>query len=76
MVEMNLPKVKPGKKPKLSLGVAEPKLGSAIQESTGVPCQSNDFVLEFIRGIRLHFHRFLKDFKVHPWHSRSRVCWS
>eukprot|EP00271_Cylindrocystis_brebissonii_P019880 TRINITY_DN6312_c0_g3_i1.p1 TRINITY_DN6312_c0_g3~~TRINITY_DN6312_c0_g3_i1.p1 ORF type:complete len:541 (+),score=156.95 TRINITY_DN6312_c0_g3_i1:830-2452(+) len=62
-LQLNLPKVKAGKKPKWSLGTAEPKLGSAIQEATGIPCQSNDFILEFIRGIRLHFQRFLKDLK-------------
>lgn len=71
-LEFNLPKVKAGKKAKFSLGVAEPKLGSAILEALGVPCQSNDFMLEFFRGIRLHFSRFIKDLKVCPSHlSRS-----
>ncbi|KAI4319040.1 hypothetical protein MLD38_032688 [Melastoma candidum] len=60
-LEVNLPKVKDGKKPKFSLGVAEPKIGSHINESLHIPCQCNDFVLELIRGIRLHFDRFLKD---------------
>jgi hypothetical protein len=63
-LEMNLPKVKAGKKAKFSLGVGEPKLGSSIFEATSVPVQSNEFVLEFIRGIRLHFQRFVKDLKV------------
>lgn len=63
-LEMNLPKVKPGKKAKFSLGVGEPKLGSSIFEALSVPVQSNEFVLEFIRGIRLHFQRFVKDLKV------------
>ncbi|EFJ12362.1 hypothetical protein SELMODRAFT_167367 [Selaginella moellendorffii] len=58
-----LPKVKAGKAAKFSLGVAEPKLGSQIQESLGVPCQSNEFVAEFLRGIRLHFSRFVRDLK-------------
>jgi nucleolar protein 56 len=62
-LELNLPKVKAGKKPKLSLGVAEPKLGSAILEATHIPCQSNDYVNEFLRGIRFHFSRFIKDLK-------------
>lgn len=64
-VEMNVPKVKEGKKAKFSLGVAEPKLGSAIQEATGVPCQANDLILEFLRGIRLHFKHFVKGLKEH-----------
>eukprot|EP00850_Spirogloea_muscicola_P002028 SM000007S20988 [mRNA] locus=s7:1407747:1419040:+ [translate_table: standard] len=70
-LELNLPKVSKAaagggsakKAPKFSLGVAEPKLGSAIQEATGIPCQSNDFILELVRGIRLHFARFIKDLK-------------
>lgn len=62
-LELNLPKVKSGKKPKVNLGVAEPKLGSAILESTHIPCQSNDYVNEFLRGIRFHFSRFIKDLK-------------
>ncbi|KAM7253969.1 hypothetical protein ACFE04_027978 [Oxalis oulophora] len=62
-LEINLPKVKDGKKAKFSLGVAEPKLGSHILESTKIPCQSNEFVLELLRGVRLHFDRFIKDLK-------------
>ncbi|KAK9113486.1 hypothetical protein Syun_020283 [Stephania yunnanensis] len=62
-LELNLPKVKEGKKAKFSLGVAEPKIGSHIYETTKIPCQSNEFVLELIRGVRLHFDRFIKDLK-------------
>ncbi|KAK6920546.1 Nop domain [Dillenia turbinata] len=62
-LELNLPKVKVGKKPKFSLGVAEPKLGSHIFEVTKIPCQHNDFIVELLRGIRLHFDRFIKDLK-------------
>ncbi|CAN1127282.1 Nucleolar protein 56 [Linum perenne] len=62
-LELNLPKVKEGKKPKFSLGVAEPKVGSHILEATKLPCQSNEFVLELLRGVRLHFDRFIKDLK-------------
>jgi hypothetical protein len=36
-LEQNLPKVK-DKKSKVVLGVGEEKLGSAIQEGTGIPC--------------------------------------
>ncbi|CAI9267294.1 unnamed protein product [Lactuca saligna] len=62
-LELSLPKVKEGKKPKFSLGVADPKIGSHIQEETKIPCQSNEFVLELIRGIRLHFDRFIDNLK-------------
>lgn len=63
-LETNLPSVKEGKKAKYSLGVAEPKIGSQISEETKIPCQSNEFVLEIIRGIRLHFDRFIENLKV------------
>ncbi|KAF3438315.1 hypothetical protein FNV43_RR21077 [Rhamnella rubrinervis] len=62
-LELNLPKVKEGKKAKFSLGLAEPKIGSHIFEATKIPCQSNDFVLELLRGVRLHFDRFIKNLK-------------
>ncbi|KAG1338584.1 nucleolar protein 56 [Cocos nucifera] len=62
-LEINLPKPKEGKKAKFSLGVAEPKVGSQIFEVTKIPCQSNEFVLELLRGVRLHFDRFIKDLK-------------
>ncbi|KAL8556596.1 hypothetical protein ACS0TY_004158 [Phlomoides rotata] len=62
-LELTLPKVKEGKKPKFSLGMAEPKLGSHIHEVTKIPCQSNEFVLELLRGIRLHFDRFIENLK-------------
>ncbi|CAI5973491.1 unnamed protein product [Closterium sp. NIES-64] len=64
-LEMNLPKAKgkAGKKPSYQLGVSESKLGSAIQETAGVPCVSNDLVMELMRGVRLHFARFVKELK-------------
>lgn len=62
-LQLNLPSVKPGKKPKFQLGVAEPKLGGAITEAIGVPCTANDLTEELLRGIRLHFDKFIKQFK-------------
>lgn len=62
-LELNLPKVKPGKKSKFVLGVCEPKIGNAIQETMNIKCESNDLVLELLRGIRLHFSRFIKAMK-------------
>lgn len=63
-LELNLPKVKEGKKSKFSVGVAEPKLGSHISETTKITCQSGEFVLELLRGVRLHFDKFIRDLKV------------
>ncbi|KAL6657120.1 hypothetical protein ACP70R_004900 [Stipagrostis hirtigluma subsp. patula] len=62
-LEVNLPKVKEGKKAKFSLGVMEPKVGSHISEATGMPCQSNEFVQELLRGVRLHFDQFIDQLK-------------
>ena len=74
-LELNMPKVKARKKPKWSLGVAEPKLGSAILEATHIPCRSNDYVNEFLRGIRFHFSRYIKDLKVnHHQPYRLLLC--
>lgn len=63
-LEQNLPTVKGSKKPKFKLGVAEPKLGSHIFEVTKIPCESNEFVLELVRGIRLHFGQYIDNLKV------------
>ena len=51
--------VKQGKASKFKLGVYDPKLGSAIQEVTAIPCVANDMVGEVLRGIRASFSRFL-----------------
>jgi len=55
-LETNLPKAKPGKLSKFSLGVIDPRIGNILQETMGIKCQSNDVVAELLRGIRLHFH--------------------
>uniref|UniRef100_A0A6U0BTD9 Nucleolar protein 56 n=1 Tax=Ostreococcus mediterraneus TaxID=1486918 RepID=A0A6U0BTD9_9CHLO len=62
-LEQNLPKLKDAKKAKFQLGVADPKLGNSIVESTKIPCVCNDHVGEVIRGIRMHFTKFVKGFK-------------
>ena len=38
--------VKEGKKPKFKLGVADAKLGAAIQDETSIPCVCNEFTGE------------------------------
>ncbi|KAI8020315.1 Nucleolar protein 56 [Camellia lanceoleosa] len=60
-LELTLPKIKDGKKPKFNLGVAEPKIGSHVFEVTKT--HSNEFVLELIRGVLLHFDRFIENLK-------------
>ena len=56
----NLPKVKKDGKAKFKLGVSEAKLGSAIQEDTGAPCECNEMTGELLRGVRAHFATFIK----------------
>jgi nucleolar protein 56 len=45
---------------KAVLGVLDPALGSAIQETRGIKCLSNTLTKELIRGVRLHFTRYIK----------------
>jgi len=61
-LEMNLPKlkVKAGKKAKAHLGVADPKIGTAVQEGLGFPCKTSDTISEIVRGIRAHFSNYVK----------------
>uniref|UniRef100_N1R0J9 Nucleolar protein 56 n=1 Tax=Aegilops tauschii TaxID=37682 RepID=N1R0J9_AEGTA len=68
-LELNLPKVKEGKKAKFRVGVMEPKVGSHITEATGIPCESNDYVQELLRAVRLHLDQFIDQLKriVQQW---------
>lgn len=63
-LEMNVEKkkkVKEGKKDKSQhLGVIDPKLGNMISESLSIKCQSNEMILELIRGCRFHFTNLIK----------------
>ena len=61
----NLPaaKKKEGKSAKFSLGVSDAKLGAAILDALGAPCECNDRVLELTRGARLHFEHFASGLK-------------
>ncbi|CAM9371557.1 unnamed protein product, partial [Hapterophycus canaliculatus] len=60
-LEMNLPKIKKSKSASFQLGCIEPGLASAIQDRLDFPCRSDETVKEIIRGIRVHFHRFVKE---------------
>lgn len=57
-LEANVPTGK--KKKKVVLGVADAKLGAAIQESVEISCESGGLVLEVLRGIRCHFDKMIK----------------
>lgn len=52
-----------GKQKKASLGVVDTKLGNIVSEKLGIKCTSGSLVLELLRGIRLHFDRFIKGLK-------------
>ncbi|KAG7320827.1 hypothetical protein KOW79_015242 [Hemibagrus wyckioides] len=56
-LETNLPS---GGKKKVMLGVADGKIGAALQEELGVSIQTGGVVAEILRGVRLHFHSLVK----------------
>ncbi|KAL6041331.1 snoRNP complex protein nop56 [Balamuthia mandrillaris] len=62
-LEMHLPQSKKKKGTKFQLGVGDEKIGTAIGEALGVSCVKNKLVAELLRGIRLHFTRFIKELK-------------
>ena len=57
-LEANVPSGKKAKK--LVLGVADSKLGGAIQEGMGLKCEAGGTVAEVIRGVRLYFTKLVK----------------
>jgi len=57
-LESNLPKSK--KNQTVQLGVADPKLGSTIQEQLGIHCTHTDAIPEIIRGIRTHASKLIE----------------
>lgn len=48
-LELNLEKAKTGKLTKYSLGVADVKIGQAIQESMSIKCVNDELVSELLR---------------------------
>uniref|UniRef100_A0A336MNR6 Nucleolar protein 56 n=1 Tax=Culicoides sonorensis TaxID=179676 RepID=A0A336MNR6_CULSO len=56
-LQTNLPKPK---KEKFTLGVADAKLGAALNEAIKVSCSHIGAVPEILRGIRMHFHNLVK----------------
>jgi nucleolar protein 56 len=64
-LELNLPKMKPGKegkkkKSKFVVLVGDHKMGNAISEGLGATCECDDTSAEIIRGIRVHFNTYVK----------------
>ncbi|KAH7476770.1 snoRNP complex protein nop56 [Phytophthora ramorum] len=60
-LEMNLPKVKAGKKGKFALGVQDKGLAQAISDELSAPCNTSETTLEIVRGVRMHFSTFVKE---------------
>ncbi|CAG9797450.1 unnamed protein product [Chironomus riparius] len=59
-LDTTLPKV--AKKQKLTLGVADAKLGAAIGEALSIQCSHIGAVPEILRGVRMHFPNMVKGF--------------
>lgn len=57
-LEENLPS-KEKKRRKITLGVSDAKIGSAITEEFNVTCSFSDVVPEVIRGIRYHYEKLI-----------------
>ena len=67
-LDRNLPKAASSSKKKgkaaVTLGVAEEKLATTIQESVGCNIRGGSLVQELIRGVRVHFTKFIKQLKA------------
>ncbi len=59
-LDTNLPKTNKKENSKLQLGVADPKISSAINEAFSVQCTHVGAVPEVLRGIRQHFPNLVK----------------
>jgi len=51
-------------KKKATLGITDPKLGNLIVERLAIKCKTGQLVQELLRGIRIHFDRFVKGMKA------------
>lgn len=58
-LESNLPK--PKKRKDLTLGVSDPKIGTAIQDNLDISCVASGAVPEILRGIRYHADKLIPD---------------
>ena len=62
-LELNLAPTTSKHCPTYQLVMADSKLAAAIQEELHIPCQTSELGNELIRGIRLHFSKFIKKLK-------------
>jgi len=56
-LETNVPQ---GEKGEVTLGVGDLKLGASVSENMGIPTQHTGVVPEIMRGIRIHYYKFIK----------------
>lgn len=54
-------KKKKKSKSKVQLGVADSQLAKSIDEDLGIGCVRDQTTIELLRGIRLHFAKFIKE---------------
>jgi len=63
-LEMNHPhlsaKANKKKKSKLTMGVSHSSIGNVISETFSILCVSNESVVELMRGVREHFHKYIE----------------
>ncbi|KAF0719547.1 Aste57867_961 [Aphanomyces stellatus] len=80
-LEMNLPKSKKKSSSGVTLGVSDKGLAQSISDSLSVSVNTNETTLEILRGVRLHFAKFIKELDNGVWskaqlglgHSYSRA---
>ncbi|CAK4675299.1 hypothetical protein LEN26_005094 [Aphanomyces euteiches] len=80
-LEMNLPKSKKKSSSAFSLGVSDKNLAQSISDSLHISVNTNETTLEILRGVRLHFAKFIKELDNGVWakaqlglgHSYSRA---
>ncbi|EQC30484.1 hypothetical protein SDRG_11801 [Saprolegnia diclina VS20] len=58
-LEMNLPSS--SKKAKYTLGLTDKGLAQSLTDALKIPCNTNETSLEVLRGVRLHFAKFIKE---------------
>ncbi|ETV91535.1 hypothetical protein H310_13917 [Aphanomyces invadans] len=80
-LELNLPKAKKSKSAAFTLGVSDKGLAQAITDALHLSVNTNETTLEVLRGVRLHFAKFIKELDNGVWskaqlglgHSYSRA---
>lgn len=60
-LELHIPQGKKTKKASLTLAVQDKNLAGSLSQECGIEIQTGDLINELFRGIRAHFHDFLKN---------------